>query len=80
MRAPPNWEIWTAGRSAAAGCLLTEGTKMHRQTVEKKFPDWHSRISFLWFHTMSDNYSEQRKTLREKPETSSSVLLNVSVC
>lgn len=66
VRAPPNWEIWTAGRSAAAECLLTEGTKTHRQTVQNKFPDWHSQISFLRFHTMSENYSEQSNRLTEE--------------
>lgn len=44
MRAPPDWEIWTAGKSAAAGHLLTEGTK--RQAVKTHFQAGITKFNF----------------------------------
>lgn len=47
VRAPPDWEIWTAERSAVAECRLTEGTmtERHRQ-FKNKFTACHRQISF----------------------------------
>lgn len=36
MRAPPDWEIWTVERPAAAGCPPTEETKAEIRTAQKQ--------------------------------------------